>query len=154
MGLFFRLTNAAIFAGLAAVPGYGSDAPARVEVPVMKTSIYIGSVTLSTSSFERTGETYTADYEARVFPWAFWNEKGTITVEAPEMEMKRLVEGEIIELSGAATNHKGKPRTVSIKATPGDPPGGKIKVRIKADGIELIFNGEYTATASAETTTN
>jgi hypothetical protein len=133
-----------------ALTSVAADAPERVAVPAMKTSIYVGSVTLSTSDFVRDGETYAADYEARVFPWAFWNETGTIMIDAPEEQMKRLHEGETIELTGAATNHKNKPRTVSIKATPGETPGGRIKVRIKADGVELIFNGDYTTADSQE----
>lgn len=139
----------AIAAFGSALSSSAGDAPDRVVVPAMKTSIYVGSVTLTTSDFVRNDESYTATYEARVFPWAFWNESGTITIDASETEMEQLNAGETIELTGAATNHKSKPRAVSIRATRGESSGGRIKVRIEADGIELIFNGDYSTDASS-----
>jgi hypothetical protein len=40
-------------------------------------------------------------------------------------------------------NHKGKPRTITGHAERADTAAGAIKVRLKADGIELVFNGSY-----------
>jgi hypothetical protein len=114
-----------------------------VAVPPIKTSIYVGSVTLTTSLFQRTGDQFDATYEARVWPWFFWNETGRITIRMPQAELERLARGERIEFAGDATNHKGKPRHVTGRADRTDAANGRIKVRIGVDDTELIFNGTY-----------
>ncbi len=115
----------------------------RVNIPPMKTSIYLGSVTLSTSEFVRDGAAFTATYEARVWPWFFWSETGKITIALPLPDMVRLLTGETVEFTGEAFNHKNKPRKVSGRAQPAGDGTGRIKVRIGVDDTELIFNGSY-----------
>jgi hypothetical protein len=115
----------------------------RVSVAPMKTSIYVGSVTLTTTVFERQGSALVATYEAKVFPWFFWGETGRITITLSDASLASLAKGETTEFTGTASNHKGKPRTVSGRAQPADASSGKIKVRIGADGYELIFNSTY-----------
>ena len=135
---------------LAAADVPASPAPAtpatgwnRVTVEPMKTSIYIGSVTLATSGFDRSGSTLSATYEAKVFPWVFWGETGRISINLTDANLASLAKGETTEFTGDAANHKGKPRTVTGRAQPADAVSGKIKVRIGADGYELIFNSTY-----------
>lgn len=115
----------------------------RVTVAPMKTSIYIGSVTLTTTDFLQQDGSFKATYEAKVRPWFFWGETGRITIMLPATDLTRLALGQSIEFTGEATNHKNKPRSVTGRAQPAGPTSGKIKVRIMADGIELIFNGTY-----------
>lgn len=115
----------------------------RVKVPAMKTSIYVGSVTLGTSDFVRSGDDWSATYEAEVFPWFFWGETGSITIRVPAAELERLARGEAIEFTGDALNHKKKPRKVTGRAQPAESAAGRIKVRIHVDDVELIFNGPY-----------
>ena len=57
--------------------------------------------------------------------------------------MAKLRAGEQVEFVGEGTNSKGDPRPVTGRARPDDASEGTIKVRINADGIELIFNGRY-----------
>lgn len=116
----------------------------RVDVPAMKTSIYVGSVTLTTSAFKRDGETFAATYAAKVFPWFFWGETGRITINVSNDDLKKLQRGERMEFTGEAFNHKAKPRHVTGYADPAAGGAtGKIKVRIAVDDVELIFNGAY-----------
>ncbi len=117
--------------------------PSQVEVPAMKTSIYVGSVTLRTTAFARTGDAWAATYNARVFPWAFWSEHGEITIRVSESDLARLIAGETVEFTGDARNHRGKPRAVTGRARPADAHTGAIKVRIHVDGTQLVFNGTY-----------
>ena len=133
----------------------GAVAPLRAEsVPIltgwdyicvgpMKTSIYIGSVTLTPGVFERKGSTLATTYEAKVRPWFFWSETGRISITLSDAVLASLSKGEKAEFSGDATNHKNKPRKVTGYAQPVDAISGKIKVRIMADGVELVFNGTY-----------
>jgi len=134
--------------GLRAEPTGATIEWATVAIESMKTSIYIGSVTLTTSEFKRDGENYTATYDARVWPWAFWNETGHITIKLPAADIARLKNGERIEFTGEAANHRNKPRHVTGRADRTGDGTGKIKVRIGVDDTELIFNGTYRVPAA------
>ena len=118
----------------------------RASVPAMKTSIYVGSVTLTTGTFERSGDKWTTTYNAKVFPWFPWSEHGDITITVTDADLARLAKGETVELTGDAQNHKKKPRKVTGRAQPANDRSGKIKVRIHVDDVELIFNGTYELT--------
>jgi len=114
-----------------------------VRIAPMKTSIYVGSVSLTTGEFRREGDRFTATYEAKVRPWFFWGETGHITINLSPADLERLNRGERVEFTGEATNHKNKPRHVSGRADRTDAANGKIKVRVGVDDTELIFNGTY-----------
>ena len=114
-----------------------------VTVAPIKTSIYVGSVTLTTGEFRRDGDRFAATYEAKVWPWFFWGETGRITITLPQTELARLARGERVEFTGEAFNHKNKPRHVTGRAERVDAATGRIKVRIGVDDTELIFNGTY-----------
>lgn len=141
---FVAILAACLFATL---PVRAAEATfTRATVPAMKTSIYVGSVTLTVGTFERSGDKWTTTYNAKVFPWFPWSEHGDITIAVTDVDLARLAKGETVEFTGEAQNHKRKPRKVTGRAQPANDHSGKIKVRINADGIELIFNGAYELT--------
>ncbi|MBI2511302.1 MAG: hypothetical protein HYV96_04945 [Opitutae bacterium] len=132
---------------LSALPVRAAEAAfARATVPAMKTSIYVGSVTLTVGTFERAGDRWTTTYNAKVFPWFPWSEHGDITITVTDADLARLAKGETVEFTGDAQNHKKKPRKVTGRAQPANERSGKIKVRIHVDDVELIFNGTYELT--------
>lgn len=114
-----------------------------VTMPAVKTSIYVGSVTLTTGVFQREGDKFTTTYEAKVWPWFFWSETGRITITLPYANLEKLARGERIEFTGEALNHKHKPRHVTGRADRTDAANGRIKVRIGVDDTELVFNTTY-----------
>ena len=114
-----------------------------VTMPTVKTSIYVGSVTLTTGVFRRDGDTFSTTYEAKVWPWFFWSETGRITIRLPQADLVRLARGERVEFTGEAFNHKNKPRHVTGRADRIDAATGRLKVRIGVDDTEIIFNGTY-----------
>ncbi len=115
----------------------------HVTIAPMKTSIYVGSVKLITGVFARQDSTLSATYEASVVPWFFWSETGRISITLDDAVLAKLAKGETAEFTGYGANQKNKPRKVTGRAQPADINSGKIKVRVMADGIELIFNGTY-----------
>jgi hypothetical protein len=115
----------------------------RLSVAPMKTSIYVGSVILTTGVFEREGSTLATTYVAKVRPWFFWGETGKITLTLTDTDLANLAKGGKAQFTGAAFNHRNKPRQVTGRAEPANATSGKFKVRIIADGVELIFNGTY-----------
>lgn len=128
---------------LAAAATEPSAPPDRAFIPPLRTSIYVGNVTLKTSEFRREGERFAATYEARVFPWFFWSETGAIAITVSAADLGRLGRGETIEFAGDARNHRGQPRRVTGRAQPTESDRGQIKVRIAVDDLELVFNGPY-----------
>jgi hypothetical protein len=117
---------------------------ARVEVAPTKTSIYIGSVSMTMPAFTRTADTYTSTYVAKVFPFFFSNETGRLSVDINAELLQRLARGEPIEFTGRAVNERGAERRIEGKATPADGASGKLKVRVFVSRrIELIFNTTY-----------
>ena len=121
-----------------------AEAYARVEIAPTKTSIYIGTVSMTMPAFSRTTGTYTSTYVAKVFPFFFSNESGRLSVVISEAQLHQLGRGESIEFSGRAVNESGAERRIEGKATPADAASGKLKVRVFVSRrIELIFNTTY-----------
>ncbi len=126
------------------------DPHAAVEIAPAKTSIYIGSVTMTMPTFQRTGARYESSYVARVFPYFFYNERGTLAIDFTAEQLTRLDRGERVDFQGRARSESGEPRRIEGHATPTDATSGKIKVRVfVTEKIELIFNTTYRFTSKA-----
>lgn len=127
---------------------FAVDAPltnyARVEVAPTKTSIYVGSVSMTMPTLVRTDDAYATTYTAKVFPYFFSSETGHLSVVISDDSLRKLARGETIEFQGRARSEDGAERRVEGKATPADASSGKIKVRVfVSKRIELIFNTTY-----------
>ncbi len=120
------------------------DRFASVAIEPAKTSIYIGNVTMTMPTFRRAGARYESSYVAKVFPYFFYNERGSLGIEFSDEQLARLEKGERVEFKGEARNDAGEDRRVEGHATPSDAVSGKIKVRVfVSKKIELIFNTTY-----------
>ncbi len=116
----------------------------RVEVAPAKTSIYVGTVSLAMPSLTRAKGVYETSYVAKVFPVFFYNEKGRLSIEMSDEQLRKLERGEAVEFKGRAVRDDGAERRVEGKATPADATNGKIKVRVfYSKRVELIFNTTY-----------
>ena len=123
----------------------------HVVVDPAKTSIYVGSVTLTLSPSTRQAGVYEADYSAKVFPYFFMSEKGRLTLDAPDESLRRLALGERVEFSGHGVSTDGKPRRFDGTATPTDATSGKLKIHAYVSKrIELIFNMTYRFTPAGK----
>ena len=115
-----------------------------VRADPVSTFIYIGTVSLSATPFLRLGSEFRAHYTAKVFPYFFSNESGTMAVTVPEPALRRLAAGQPIEFSGTATRTDGAIRTVEGTAAPTGPAGGRLKVKIHVTKkITLVFDTSY-----------
>lgn len=119
--------------------------PAGAVVQPARTSIYIGSVTLMTRPFTRHDGVFTAEYQARVFPFFFFDEHGSISIDCSDALLHRLRQGKTVQFKGHAVTSDGYRRRIEGRAIPDavDPDRGKIKVRVWVDRVELIFNTTY-----------
>ena len=117
---------------------------ARVNVAETKTSIYIGSVTMTLPTFVREKDQYVTSYRARVFPYFFYNESGRLAITVSDDALRQLAQGQPIEFQGEGVSDEGSHRHVEGRAVPTDAHSGKIKVRVfVSKKIQLIFNTTY-----------
>lgn len=129
--------------GGAQAPG-SVAAPAEVTIAPSKTSIYIGNVTLTLPPLVRENGGFTAAYVAKVWPFFFAGERGTLAIDFSDDDLHRLAAGETVEFTGEAENEDREPREITGRAQPLDATSGDIKVRVRVSPkIELIFNTTY-----------
>src|SRR5512142_726136 len=60
----------------------------HVEIAPTKTSIYIGSVSMTMPSFVREHGAFTSTYTAKVFPYFFYNEKGRLSIAISDATLR------------------------------------------------------------------
>jgi len=145
--LFRRLGAYLLLAGLV-LQGLRAESlpPAyqHLSVEDCRTSIYIGSVGLRLGAFEYKDGHYQAFYQAKVIPFIFYNEEGTLSVDFSAEQLARLLAGERVDFSGQGHNRRGEARKITGTASPDGPLSGKIKVRVwVSKNIQLIFNTHY-----------
>lgn len=142
------LASLLCFLALTAIVWPASEAPLavyeRVEVAPTKTSIYVGTVSLTMPAFLRRNGSYEAAYTAKVFPYFFSSEAGQLAIEISDAQLRQLERGEAVDFTGRGVRADGAERRVEGKATPTDARTGKLKVRVfVSKRIELIFNTTY-----------
>jgi hypothetical protein len=121
----------------------------QVDIAPTKTSIYVGSVSMTTPLFQRSGITFSSTYVAKVFPYFFQSEKGELSIDIPDEDLRRLERGELIHFVGRGKNTDGEERRIEGRAIPTDSRSGKIKVRVfVSKKIQLIFNTTYSFPAA------
>lgn len=121
-----------------------ASAYSGAEIAAVKTSIYLGSVTLAVPPLVRTGTAFVSTYAATVFPFFFFNEEGRFRIELPEAELARLAAGQAVDFVGQAERDDGAPRLVQGHAVPRGPREGDVKFRVYyTRHIVLIFNTTY-----------
>lgn len=137
----------ALSCGLRSAAGTSEAAltePQGVSVEAARTSIYVGTVTLTIPRFVRHGAAFESTYDCKVFPYFFYNEHGTLHIEVPDEDLNALRQGRPIDFHGHARNHRDAERAVEGRATPETPLEGRLKVRVRVSRrIDLIFNTRY-----------
>lgn len=143
----FPVALAFLFLGFVA-PTQANERPLeayrRVDIAPTKTSIYIGSVSMTMPTLQRTGITYSSSYVAKVFPYFFQSENGDLSIDIPDEDLRRLERGEVVHFVGRGQNTDGDDRRIEGRAVPTDSRSGIIKVRVfVSKKIQLIFNTTY-----------
>jgi hypothetical protein len=152
--LFFALLAPAVRVGHAADVPTAAVPFDRVTIEPTKTSIYIGTVSMIVPTFARAdgAQRYESTYAAKVFPFSFFNEAGTLAIDVSDEQLRTLARGEAIDFTGRGVRSDGAERRVEGHATPTDATNGKLKVRVRVSKrVELIFNTTYRFEAASAT---
>lgn len=116
---------------------------ARVEVPPLRSSFFLGIVSLVPGVFERTGASYHAAYRASILGF-FYREHGTVEIDIADDSLLSLKPGTRLAFTGRAKANDGGVRRISGFAEANDAASGRIQIRIAVTkSIELSFVGPY-----------
>jgi hypothetical protein len=114
------------------------------QIAPAKTSIYVGSVTLTVAPLTRQGASYASTYTASVFPYFFFTEAGTFQIEVSDADLFRLASGQSIDFTGLAVRADGVVRPLACHADPHSLADGRVKVRVYVSKrLILVFNTTY-----------
>jgi hypothetical protein len=137
-------------AAFAAVPGGAST----MVVEVSSASLAGGKAQLTMTALRWQAGRYLGNYKLKVFPYAFKNESGTLSIGVSDDSLRKLSEGKPMSFTGTVKNSgTGKTRPVNVKATP-TAPGlreGKLLISITTKNGALVFAPAYTLTGDGET---
>ena len=132
----------------------GEDELSRYEHVVVdpaKSSIYVGSVTMSLSPATRQNAAYECTYTAKIFPYFFMSETGRLHLDAPDETLGRLARGESVAFNGYGVSADGQKRRFEGQATPTDAASGRLKVRcFVSKRISLAFDMRYRFTPAVK----
>ena len=135
----------------------GADAQAVVSPPVnaaqasrimfvdpSSTKVSLGKVNLIVNPLTRKGNLYVGEYEIKVTPYYFKNERGTLELVAPDDSVQKLLGGIPIKFTGKATDNKNsKPKVIIGNVTPSANDRGNVTFTIVTDNGLMVFNTSY-----------
>ena len=144
----FRLPCVLAVALAALSPAGGAETAvdpfAWVDATPVTTSVYLGTVTLTATRFLRQAAGYVAGYSARVFPYFFLNESGTLRIEISAPDLQRLAAGATVAFHGRAVRTDGRVRAIDGRVTPLTAATGQLKVRLHVNrSLTLVFDSTY-----------
>jgi hypothetical protein len=151
LGLFALLTLN--WAGAQAVPSDKKSAPTLRDLVLEPSSTAVpgGKANLTIGVLTRQAKTYIGEYQFKVSPYFFKNEKGTLSIDVSDETLKKLDSGLAVDFSGeATTTGSGKTRRIDGKATPSDHQHGTVSLRFVAGKNEMLFNTSYRFQESRE----
>jgi hypothetical protein len=139
------------FSGAAAAPEAIASGPPKIVLEPSAASLRGGKARLTTTALRREAGRYNGTYQLKVFPYAFKNETGTLSIGVSDELMHKLSAGSAVSFTGTArTTRTGRTRPVTVLATPAGPgvPRGKVTISITTENGALVFAPGYTLTGN------
>jgi hypothetical protein len=118
--------------------------PGKLVIAPCTTPVPMGNATLCLSGMVRARGVYTGEYQIKVAPLFFANEKGRLSVEFSDDTLRKLMQGNLVNFNGTATTTgSGKTRAVNGAATPSGKNEGRLQMWFTADGRKKGFSSTY-----------
>jgi hypothetical protein len=104
-----------------------------------------GKVTLIIGPLQRADGIYSGDYNVKVFPYVFENEKGRLAIIVSDKSLAEINGGRVTAITGTATTNGkgGLNRHIEAVATPVDINNGTLKLWFMAGKRKMIFEPAY-----------
>jgi len=128
------------------VPSAKKSAPiiGMLFIAPCSTSVSGGKASLKIGALSRQAQSYIGDYQFKVSPYFFKNEKGKLSIEVADDTLSKLASGMAVDFTGqATTSGSGNVRRIDGKATPDGSARGAVKLWFMAGNKELVFNTSY-----------
>jgi hypothetical protein len=128
------------------MPSAKKSAPmiGKLFIDPCSTSISGGKANLMIGALSCQAQAYTGDYQFKVSPYFFKNEKGKLSIEVADDTLNKLASGMPVDFTGqATTSGSGKTRRIDGKATPAGNARGTVKLWFIAGNKEMVFTTSY-----------
>lgn len=105
-----------------------------------------GKATLTVGSLWRTNDVFEGEFDMKVVPYFFKNDKGKLVFVVSDDAIAKVSAGSPLDIKGMATTMEGKRpvvRQFNALATPVDPEHGALKVWLTVDERKLVFETRY-----------
>jgi hypothetical protein len=124
----------------------GSLAHRVLRVDRCWTKVAGGKATLTVSPLRRIKDIFEGEFDMKVAPYFFKNDKGKLAITVSDDLMAKVCAGSPVGIIGTATTKAGKGsvvRQINAEATPVDALHGMLKVWLTVDERELVFQTKY-----------
>lgn len=105
--------------------------------------VFLGKATLTVNTLHHHKGVFAGNYEVKVAPLSVASEKGDLSVNFSEEDIRKLGQKTAVSFHGKATNTSGKGRTVDGRATPTAADHGDITIKIISERGKLVFHTTY-----------
>lgn len=104
-----------------------------------------GRATLTIGALERVDGVYTGDYQIKVSPYFYKNEKGRLNIVVSDESLAKVSEGQAATITGTATTagKGGLTRHIDATATPISPDRGMLRLWFMAGDRKMVFEPAY-----------
>jgi hypothetical protein len=116
----------------------------KLFIDPSSTSVTLGKASLIVSPLTHRNGNYEGDYQLKVRPYFFKNEKGTLLLAAADDLVRKLQAGTAIAFTRKAVTRKdGKTHVVLGKATPLSRDRGSVTFSIITENGNMVFKTSY-----------
>ena len=130
-----------------AAPTSTNSAPVNRILRIDSSSMSIagGIARLTIGPLQRVNGVYIGDYELKVFPYFFKNDKGRLAILVSDESLAKVNRGKVAAITGTATtSSKGaEVRPIAATATPVDTNHGQLKLWFSVGDRKMIFEPAY-----------
>lgn len=121
-----------------------TPALSRILIEPSSASLTGGNARLTTTALSRKAGAYVGDYQLKVTPYFFKSEKGRLLINVSDASLRKLINGNAVEVTGkATTSGTAETRVISATATPLGSDRGSLIVAIHTENGRLVFNSSY-----------
>ena len=104
-----------------------------------------GKATLIIGALQRADGVYSGDYQIKVFPYVFENERGRLAIVVSDESLAGINQGKVVAIIGTATTSGkgGRSRHIDATVTPVDINRGILNLWFMAENRKMIFKPTY-----------
>jgi hypothetical protein len=122
-----------------------ADTKRVLKISPSATKITGAKLTLAVGTLRQTNDAFVGEFQMKVSPFFFKNEKGIVTIDLSTNAIAKAARGETIEVKGVAktSGKNGPTRPLTAVAIPKDSENGSLTITIQDGDRKLRFVTDY-----------